>query len=363
MLLSIAMLVLQTNALQPAHAAGIVQARALIRAECAAGRFSGVMAITSNAREIAFEQCGKEHYPDGTAISRASRFKLFSTSKQLTAAAMVLLAAERKLSLDDKVARWLPEAPATWREATIRNLLMHRAGIPDDINGYVKFYKGDATAAILQWLAANEATPLAFKPGTEFRYSNMGYEMLAAIAERADRRPWPDIMRRRVFAPAGMKGALIESPLVQESEVRGPAPDPGLVHGYNGAPGSPEEAGSFAFVLRASGAVHGAVDDLIAYERALAEKRLLSGQQQSAMIDGAVDRYGLGWIVRRTPAGRVTVSHSGGTNGYAIEYARIPDLGLAVILLNNFGFSDVEDYRGQIVAALDPAPAAPGLRP
>jgi D-alanyl-D-alanine carboxypeptidase len=333
----------------------IAQSAVLIRSECEAGRFSGVAAILIDGRERYFHACGRTRYPNGPAITRDTRFKLFSTSKQFTAATIMRLVGRDVLSLDDTIGQWAPEAPALWRPVTIRQLLMHRGGIPNDLDGYGPLYKDAATPAMLAWFAARADAPTGFEPGSQFAYSNMGYEVLALIAERAAKRPWAQVIQREIFTPMGMRGALLERPILKDGRADGPCLEQGMARGYTGAPGALEEASSFAFVMRGSGALHAALADIEAYERGLLRGRVLSPAQQRAMYENPIDRTGYGWFVRLGPSGRLIINHSGGTNGYAVEYARIPEARVAVILLTNLGFSDVETYRRQISLWIDAA--------
>lgn len=342
-----------------APAAGLADAKALIAAECQAGRLSGIMAILLDGREIAFHACGRTVYPNGPQITRQTRFKLFSTSKQFTATAIVRLASRGVLSLDDRIGQWLPDAPKAWQAATVRQLLMHKAGIPNDVDGYVKGYRADAAGAITAWFAAMKDHPTDFVPGAQYRYSNMGYELLALIAERATKQSWPEILSAEVLQPANMRTAFLEAAAIKDGEATGPARDPMLAQGYVGAPGALEAATSFAFVLRGSGALHAKLADLEAYERALLKGQPLGAALQASMYDQPRNSYALGWVVHATPAGNIVINHSGGTNGFSVDYARVPARRLAVILLNNFGFSDVEDYRKRIVDLLDPRDPAP----
>ena len=135
-----------------------------------------------------------------------------SVGKQFTAALVLTLAREGRLGLDTSIRRWLPEAPAAWQPITVRHLLTHTSGIPDYTEGAVD-YRRDYTEDEL--LAAAVRLPLEFTPGETWRYSNTGYALLGFLVRRATGRFYGDLLRERVFGPAGMPKARI----ISESDV------------------------------------------------------------------------------------------------------------------------------------------------
>ena len=145
-----------------------------------------------------------------------SLFGIGSISKQFTAAGVLLLAAQGKLSLDDPIVRSLPEGAARWQGIAIRHLLTHTSGIKDycgDDNKYPSMTLDRAADTPTPELVANIAkAPLNFQAGDDWAYSNTGYLLLSVIVERVSGQPFPRFMREKVFAPAGMNATRYYSP-------------------------------------------------------------------------------------------------------------------------------------------------------
>src|SRR5919106_1171799 len=131
-----------------------------------------------------------------------------SVGKQFTAAAVVTLAREGKLGLDDSIRRFFPEGPAAWHRITVRHLLTHTSGIPDYTDSTMD-YRRDYTEAELVELAAG--LPLQFRPGATWSYSNTGYALLGFIVRRVTGRVYGDYLRGRIFQPLGKRTARVIS--------------------------------------------------------------------------------------------------------------------------------------------------------
>ena len=146
-------------------------------------------------------------------------FQIQSITKTFTAAAILLLAEEGKLALDDPVAKHLEGTPDSWKGITIRHLLNHTSGIKDFIN--------DATASLRlevteeEVLRATASRPLNFPPGERWAYSNTNYHLLAMIIRKLSGQWYGDFLRERIFVPLGMTDTRARQSL-------GNHPEPGL---------------------------------------------------------------------------------------------------------------------------------------
>lgn len=135
-------------------------------------------------------------------------FEAGSVSKQFTAAAVVMLALDGKLSLDDDVRKYLPEVPEYGRTIRIRHLLNHTSGLRDwgsvaGISGWGRGVRVHNHAHVLDIVSRQRA--LNFDPGHEYSYSNTGFNLLAVIVERVSGMSFADFSRQRIFEPVGMK--------------------------------------------------------------------------------------------------------------------------------------------------------------
>ena len=130
-----------------------------------------------------------------------------SVGKQFTAAAVMMLVEKGALSLDDRIARFLPEAPDAWRDITVRQLLTHTSGM-GDYTERIDLHRDYAPEELLKFAAAQ---PLEFPPGQKWSYSNSGYMVLGILIQRVSGQFYGDMLRDRIFKPLGMDTARVIS--------------------------------------------------------------------------------------------------------------------------------------------------------
>ena len=182
-------------------------------AQCAAGAFSGVVVIRARGQTVFDRQCGMADIINGIANTRETRFKIYSTSKFITALTVMRLVERRKMALDAPIGRYIADVPPEWADVTVRQLLNHSSGIPDLTVRLVEMFKTDqphAMRAALKGLTPSERT-LGNPPGARFKYNNFGFELLADAAAAAEGMPFEAIVGREIFEPAGMATASIEA--------------------------------------------------------------------------------------------------------------------------------------------------------
>ncbi|MEP6595513.1 MAG: serine hydrolase domain-containing protein, partial [Ginsengibacter sp.] len=138
-----------------------------------------------------------------------SVFQLLSITKQFTAAGVMLLVQSGKISLDAAVSKYLPTVPALWKSITIRNLLTHTSGIVDltDVHPFFEQIREDAAPEPL--LTPVFKLDLLFKPGTQWRYSNSNYFILAMIIEKVSGKSYKNFLEENIFKPLGMHATKI----------------------------------------------------------------------------------------------------------------------------------------------------------
>jgi len=266
-----------------------------------------------------------EHGLEATA---ATNYRLASMTKQFTAAAILLLAQDGRLSLDDPVRRWLPELPAAADAVTIRELLTHTAGLID----YEDLIPADATRQVhdqdvLALLSRENRT--YFTPGTQYRYSNTGYSLLSLVVEEATGRSFAAVLRARIFVPLGMYGTVAYEAGV--SSVRHRA------FGYSPAGrGWTRTDQSLTSAVLGDGGIYSSIDDLAKWDAALYDGRLLRPGLLAAAFTPATAtddpqvRYGFGWRITGE-----TLWHSGETIGFRSCVVRFPRRHFTVVVLTN----------------------------
>ncbi|HEU4881982.1 MAG TPA: serine hydrolase domain-containing protein [Longimicrobium sp.] len=302
----------------------------------ALGRFTGTVLIARDGREVMARGYGEADRARGIAATPDTRFDIGSLSKQFTAAAILRLESEGRLSVHDPVSRWLPDYPRpAGDQITLHHLLTHTAGLPSlGRRGKLEHVVEDCTPRTLDELIAySKDLPLDFAPGAEYRYSNSGYMLLAAVVERAAGMPFDEYLRTAFFAPAGM--AHTGRPAVGAE-----APD--LAVGYTGyAPDIEPRGCVHPSWHTGAGGIRSTARDLLRWDQALAAGRILPPEQLAKFYHPHVQTgragraYAYGWD-RFEVLGRPVIHHNGGTEGFIAEFMRFPDDSLLVIVLANY---------------------------
>lgn len=271
------------------------------------------------------------------AIDADTVFEAGSVSKQFTAAAVVLLAEDGKLSLDDEVRRWLPELSQKLPRVTIRQLLTHQSGWRDwgdlvELAGWPRGTRVTGMADILALLARQEA--LNFAPGSEYAYSNSNYVLAAIIVERASGQTLQRYTRQAIFAPLGMEHTRWRDDFSAVVPGRAPA-------------WSPDNDGVWHLDMPFENVIgHGGllttVPDLLRWQQQFVTPRIGNAGWVATMEapgvfnNGQSNNYALG-LANEVMGGVRTVEHSGSTAGYRAHAGRVPSLGVAIALLCNDG--------------------------
>jgi D-alanyl-D-alanine carboxypeptidase len=268
------------------------------------------------------------HQPATTAMP----YSIGSISKQFTAAAVLLLAEEGKLSLEDKVARWLPEATRAG-DVTVRQLLSMTSGYQD-------FWPQDyVMPSMMQPTSAQEIVagwagkPLDFDPGAKWQYSNTNYVIAGLIVERSAGMPLLDFLQKRIFGPLDMKSVFNTdaTPL--------PAGAPKRYHRFGLGPvrPAPKEGAGWMF---AAGELAMTATDLVKWDISLIDQTVLKPEsyrdmeRELQLSNGAGTKYGLGVGVDIVN-GRRVISHGGEVSGFCAANTIYPDERAAVVVLTN----------------------------
>lgn len=266
----------------------------------------------------------------GTPVAPDTNFRLASVTKQFTAAAILLLVEDGKLSLDDPVRKWLPSLPASANPITLRHLLTHASGLID----YEDLMAPDATEQVhdIDVLHLLEAVDrLYFAPGTSYRYSNGAYALLALIVGKASGQDFATFLRERIFLPLGMDHSVAYEKGISTVTNR--------AYGYSLVDGqwTRTDQSSTSAVL-GDGGIYSSIDDLAKWDAALYDDRLLSDATRADAFalhtpihdEVDVDGYGYGWRIH----GEV-LWHSGETIGGRNVIVRWPQRHFTVIVLSN----------------------------
>jgi D-alanyl-D-alanine carboxypeptidase len=291
---------------------------------------------------------GNARLEPSTPATSEMRYKIGSISKQFTATAILMLAEQGKLSLDDPVSRFIPDLTRA-NEVTIRQLLSHTSGYQDYWpQDYVPpFMLTPVTADKILTLWARK--PLDFDPGTKWQYSNTNYVIAGVIVEKAGGMPLLQFLSSHIFAPLGM-----QSVVNIDQDHLGDTDPTGYVRYALGPPRpAPREGKGWLF---AAGELAMPVADLAKWDIAMINQRLLKPssyqemQKDMLLKNGTATAYGLGISVRNQ-AGRRMLEHSGEVSGFTAENAVFPEERIAIIVLTN---QDAANASSQIARRIAP---------
>jgi D-alanyl-D-alanine carboxypeptidase len=304
------------------------------------GEFSGVVLVSRGGKPL-FEKAYGEavagwHIPNGLE----TRFEIASLTKQFTGAAILQLAQAGKLGVEDPVSRYYPQAPATWAGITIRQLVTHTSGLPNnEIKDFTKRIAVPYTPDEL--IGTFRDRPLAAKPGTAWAYTNTEYYLLAYIIEKVSGQSYADYLAEHIFAPAGMTQSGFASTL---------AIVPQAAEGYARDGKALRHRDYFDRSLElGAGGIYSTVGDMARWNAALDGSRLLDRASLDKMFAPSVPGdYGYGWFITRKP--RLREFHEGSDPGFAAFEARYPEAGALIVVFSNLEDAPVRKIEGDLAA-------------
>lgn len=293
----------------------------------------GVAVIVVRDGEIVFRKGqGMANLELGVSIEPDMVFRIGSLTKQFTAVAILMLAEQGKLALDDSLTKFLPDYPTHGHTITVEHLLTHTSGIKSytSMPEWLPLWRKDFTVQELVDFFKNQ--PMDFAPGKRFEYSNSGYILLGAIIEKASGQTYEQFIQQRIFDPLGMKHSHYDNPL---SVV------PRRAAGYDKGPDGYANATYLSMTQPyAAGSLASTVADLALWDAALYTEQLLKQETlQRAFVshrlaDGSETEYGYGWATAKL-AGHVAAGHGGAIHGFGSFAIRLPEDHVFVAALSN----------------------------
>ena len=272
-----------------------------------------------------------------------TKFRLGSVTKQFTAASILLLEERGKLSVNDPVKKYMPDAPAAWDQITISHVLTHTSGIPNftSFPEYPKIEPFPTTAAKLVALFRDK--PLDFQPGEKWSYSNSGYVLLTYLIEKMSGETYEKFVRENIFTRLDMKDTGYDS-------------NSAIIHhraaGYSAGPGGIENAGFVHMTIpQGAGALYSTTGDLLKWELGLFGGKVLKPESLDKMTTPFKNNYAFGLTVE-TVGGRKRISHGGGIEGFNTELAYYPEDRLTVVVLGNLNGPAPGDIANKLAAVV-----------
>ena len=293
---------------------------------------SASIAIVKDGRIAYLQAYGLARLSPPMEATPQMQYSVGSISKQFTAAAVLLLAQEGKLTLDDPVSKYFPELTRA-REVTIRMLLSHTSGYQD-------YWPEDYVMTSMMVPATSQhildvwgKRPLDFDPGTQWQYSNTNFVIAGRIVEQVSGIPLIDLLKKRIFLPLGMDNVY------DSDAARLPATDPTGYerHALGPQRPSPQEGTGWMF---AAAELAMPPHDLALWDISLMNRSLLSAASYAQMFkpvllkNGVSSGYGLGVFLGKSD-GHAYIEHSGEVSGFVSENKVYPDDKAAIVVLTN----------------------------
>ena len=309
---------------------------------------SASVAIVKDGQVVYTKAYGDARLDPKTAATPQMRYSIGSISKQFTAAAILLLQEQGKLSLDDKVAKFIPNLTRA-NEVTIRQLLSHTSGYqdywPQDYVMPPMMLPTTAQKILDIWARK----PLDFDPGTKWQYSNTNYVIAGVIIEKVARMPLLQFLQQRVFTPLGMTSVSD----TDQAKLGDTDPTGYLRYALGPLRPAPKEGKGWMF---AAGELAMPAAELAKWDISIMDQKLLKPAsyrefaKDTLLKNGLSTHYGLGVDVN-SQAGHRALSHGGEVSGFTAQNIIFPDDRAAVVVLTN---QDAASASGAIASGIAP---------
>jgi len=298
-----------------------------------ARHFRGTIVAERNSQVLVERSYGRAVEEWQIPDTPETRFEIASLSKQFTAAAILQLADNGKLNVEDPVSKYYTESPPSWKGMTIHHLLTHTSGLAE--NEWEHFYKGRCTPYTTdEQVKTFRDRSLGFEPGTSWKYRNTDYYLLAFIIEKVSRESYATYLAHHIFEPLKMahSGFATMAAIV-----------PHMAEGYTREGSTLRRREYFDRSMETgAGGIYTTAEDLLRWNKALDSPGVLSAHSLELMFRAhPPGNYGYGWFVETSP--RRKIYHEGGDPGFAAFEARYPDQHVVIIVLANEDDSPVRD--------------------
>ncbi len=297
------------------------------------GDLPGVAVMVIDNGEVVLDTTfGLADIANSTPVTRTTNFRLASVTKQFTAMCILILKERGQLEFTTTLDKIFPKFPKYGGKITIRHLLQHTSGLvayeslmPDTVNTQV--YDRD----VLNMMMGQDTT--YFEPGSDFRYSNSGYAVLAMVVESIGGKSFAGFLQEEIFQPLGMTNTV--------------AFEDGISEVTNRAFGYTVHADSVSFTdqsptsaVLGDGGIYSSIAELYKWDQALYGQQLVSAGLLQQAFTPALKNYGFGWRID-SYQGLLRMHHTGGTRGFRTVIQRFPENGFSVIILSNRNNSEV----------------------
>ncbi|HVY74380.1 MAG TPA: serine hydrolase [Puia sp.] len=296
--------------------------------------FNGSVLVAKNGRVLLEKGYGCKNFQAKTLNDAHTVYMIASVTKPFTSAVVLKLIAQHQLALNDPLTKFFPNYP-NGDKVTIYNLLTHTAGIPNYTldSVFMATHRGlKVSDALIQYGKSD------FAPGTNWKYSNQGYQLLGEIIARVSKMSYFQAVRHYIFQPlhmthSGFDFAALKSPDKATGYWTYPE------NGKNREATIIDSAASFS-----AGAIYSTIGDMYKWHRGLQAYQIVLKALMDQAYTPFKNHYGFGWFIDSLYGKRV-LSHSGDTWGFKSNIARVTEDDVCLILLNNI---EDEEMRGPL---------------
>jgi len=311
-------------------------------------QFSGSVLIAHDNRVILSKGYSMASWSRKQANTANTRFYLGSTTKQFTAMAILILQQQGKLHVRNSICTYISPCPRAWRPITIHDILTHTSGIPGVTDASL------STASPRAWVSSLGAFPLTSRPGSQFSYCNVCYQLLGYVVERVSGKSYSDFLQRAIFAPLQMKNTGFNPHYIST---------PNHADGYDAwQDGNGLAAWNLSpqwTFLFGAGLLYSTVKDMYRWDQALMHSNFVSQKTLSAAFTPyatsqyAGSQYGYGWFLAKSPiAGHRLIWHDGKIPGFRTYNGLYPQDGITLIVLSNLATLDEIALAGEVQGIL-----------
>ncbi len=289
------------------------------------GKFNGTVLVAKNEGILLEKGYGYMNFSDSRPNDPNTIFQIASVTKQFTAITILKLVELKKLSLTDKLNKFFPDFPKG-DSITIENLLTHTSGISDHFNDSDMKGSSPVTEEIIQ--STVKKFGLDFSPGSDWHYSNKGYQLLGFIIEKVTGMTYFDAVRKYIFAPLKMNNSgFAFSQLKSNEKATGYWSYPHDAHAQ--IAGIVDSNASFS-----AGSIYSTVGDLYKWNLGLQHYKIVPETLMEKAYTPHKNNYGFGLFIDSSFNKRV-ISHSGDIFGFKSDIERVPEDGVCIVLLAN----------------------------
>lgn len=288
------------------------------------------LAVVKKGKVLVNKGFGLANAEHNVKVGPETVFRLASISKQFFTTAIMKLEEDGKLSIEDPVHKFFPDAPDTWKPIQLKHLMSHSSGLKREPPAYDNF----KMIPDLDLIKSAYSLPLDFKTGEKYQYCNLGYYMLAEIITQVSGKTWDKYIHDELFIPAGMKNSY----MTDFYDII-----PNRAGGYMYRKDTLMNATAM-FAIRPSGGFLSTTSDMIKWDKVVNEKKLILKKENWEKLwtpfiktsdnPNSKAHYGFGWTTDELQ-GHPSVSHGGSNMGFRTHYSRFIKDELSIIVLTN----------------------------